>query len=68
MTYSEYWETSSAAAARLQDEWFTANGESIRSDDVVPLSLFPNDIFVPMLATLMAGAAYAPLDPKWPEV
>ncbi|GMT03131.1 hypothetical protein PENTCL1PPCAC_25305, partial [Pristionchus entomophagus] len=67
MTYAQLWEAAAAATALLQDEWFAAVGECLRADDIVPMATAPNDIFVPMLAALICGAAYAPLDPKWPE-
>ncbi|GMR33680.1 hypothetical protein PMAYCL1PPCAC_03875 [Pristionchus mayeri] len=66
-TYSQLWDAASPAAARLQDDWFAACGECLRADDIVPMSTAPNEVFIPMLAALISGAAYAPLDPKWPE-
>uniref|UniRef100_A0A1I7X5Z2 Carrier domain-containing protein n=1 Tax=Heterorhabditis bacteriophora TaxID=37862 RepID=A0A1I7X5Z2_HETBA len=49
------------------NEFAKKTGCLLRIDDVVIINMPPNDSVIAILAVLLTGAAYAPIDPSWPH-
>lgn len=63
-TYATLVRKASLIAFALKQRYLQHQSESIRADSIIPICMDPNKALIPIVAVLLAGAAYAPLDPE----
>ncbi|VDM57002.1 unnamed protein product [Angiostrongylus costaricensis] len=68
LTYEALQDQATNIADWVDDSWIKYTGCCIRSDDIITLNAASNDAIVVIMAVLRVGAAYAPIDPGWPQL
>uniref|UniRef100_A0A914ZMZ4 Fatty acid synthase n=3 Tax=Parascaris TaxID=6254 RepID=A0A914ZMZ4_PARUN len=63
-TYATLVKKASRIAFVLKQAYLQHQSEPIRADSIVPICMDPNKALIPIVAVLLTGAAYAPLDPE----
>uniref|UniRef100_A0A0K0D710 Carrier domain-containing protein n=1 Tax=Angiostrongylus cantonensis TaxID=6313 RepID=A0A0K0D710_ANGCA len=68
LTYEALQDQATNIADWVDDSWIKYTGCCIRSDDIITVNAASNDAIVAIIAVLRVGAAYAPIDPGWPQL
>ncbi|KAJ1359667.1 hypothetical protein KIN20_018450 [Parelaphostrongylus tenuis] len=68
LTYEALQDHVTSVANWIDDLWIKYTGCCIRSDDIITIHATSNDAIAVIMAVLRAGAAYAPIDPSWPQL